>query len=422
MTQIKDIMIDLNPWWKEPFSLEYHEREIYANLQKFIPLPQIIAMTGLRRVGKTTLMHKIVEDTINKGFDPGNILFFSFDEFKNIDIRDLIWEYEKLMKKDFRKNNYLLLLDEIQKLDRWEDQLKGIYDIFKGKVKIIISGSESLFLKKKSKETLNGRLFDFRIDLLSFKEFLHFKQVDFKPIGLYEKELSKLFDEFVLSAGFPEMVGIKEKEVIKKYIRESIVKRVIYWDIPAIYDIKDVSVLESLVNIIMEEPGQLLELTELGKELKITRQTVSNYLRYLQESFLVKKIYNFSRSRRISERKLKKFYPSIISVNLLFKEDPLFRSKVFEWLVVTQLKAEFFWRDAYKNEVDMILGDEQPIPVEIKYGKLNYKGLMAFMRAFNLKEGYIVSYESELEKKINGNTIRVIPAFKFLLNPGNYFS
>ena len=421
MTQIKDIMIDLNPWWKEPFSLEYHEREIYPHLQKFMHMPQIIAMTGLRRVGKTTLMHKIVEDTIKNGFDPGNILFFSFDEFKNINIRDLIREYEKLMEKDFRKNNYLLLLDEIQKLNSWEDQLKGIYDIFKGKVKIIISGSESLFLKKKSKETLNGRLFDFNIDLLSFKEFLHFKQVDIKPIDLYEKELIRLFDEFVLSAGFPEMVGIKETEVIKKYVRESIVKRVIYWDIPAIYDIKDVSVLESLVNIIMEEPGQLLDLTELGKELKITRQTVSNYLRYLQESFLVKKIYNYSRSRRKSERKLKKFYPSIISVNLLFKEDPLFRSKVFEWLVVTQLKADFFWRDAYKNEVDVILGDGNPIPVEIKYGKLNYKGLIAFMRTFKVKEGYIVSYESELEKEINGNIIRVIPAFKFLLNPGNYF-
>jgi predicted AAA+ superfamily ATPase len=112
-------MIDLNPWWKEPFSLEYHEREIYPHLQKFMPLPQIIAMTGLRRVGKTTLMHKIVYDTINNGFDPSNILFFSFDEFKNINIRDLLREYEKSMEKDFKKNNYLLLLDEIQKLKSW---------------------------------------------------------------------------------------------------------------------------------------------------------------------------------------------------------------------------------------------------------------------------------------------------------------
>lgn len=88
--------------------------------------------------------------------------------------------------------------------------------------------------------------------------------------------------------------------------------------------------------------------------------------------------------------------------------------------MVTQLKADFFWRDAYKNEVDVILGDGNPIPVEIKYGKLNFKGLMAFMRTFKVNEGYIVSYESELEKEINGNTIRVIPAFKFLLNLGNY--
>ena len=218
MTTIKEALEDSNPWWKKKFKLEFKEREVYKQLQKFLPLPQIIALTGLRRVGKTTLMLKIVEDEIKNGFDPKNIVYFSFDEFREVEIRKVMKEYEEMLEKDFRKGKYLLLFDEIQRLSNWEDQIKRIYDTFKN-IKIIISGSESLFIKKKSKETLAGRIFEFKVEPLSFKEFLSFKGVKFKPVGLYEKELNRLFNEFSLIQGFPELVGIKDKEIIKKYNR-----------------------------------------------------------------------------------------------------------------------------------------------------------------------------------------------------------
>jgi len=415
MTKIKEVLQDLNPWWKEEFKIEFKEREIYKQIQKFIHLPQIIAFVGLRRVGKTTLMFKIVEDTIKNGFNPKNIVYFSFDEFKEAEIRQVMREYEELMEKDFRKEKYLLLLDEIQKLTNWEDQLKGIYDTFGKTIKIIISGSESLFIRKKSKETLAGRIFEFKVKSLSFKEFLLFKDMNLKPIGLYEKELNKLFKEFILTFGFPELVNIKEKDVIKKYIKESIVEKVIYRDIQKLFKIKDISIIESLLNVFMEDPGQLIEISELAKELKISRQTLSNYLTYLEESFLIKKLYNFSRSRRKVERKLKKYYPTIISVDILFREDDVSKSKVFEWLLVNQLKAEFFWRDPYKNEVDVVMIEKKPMPIEIKYGKVDISGLLAFMRKFKVNEGYVISPDEEKTQKIDKKTIYIIPAFKFLL-------
>jgi len=415
MAKIKEVLQDLNLWWKGEFKIEFNEREIYKQIQKYISLPQIIAFTGLRRVGKTTLMFKIVEDALKNDFNSKNIIYFSFDEFREVQIREVMREYEELMEKDLRKGKYLLLLDEIQKLNNWEDQLKGVYDIFGKNIKIIISGSESLFIRKKSKETLAGRIFEFKVEPLSFKEFLLFKKVDFKPIGLYKKELTKLFNEFALTLGFPELVGIKEKDVIKKYVKESIVEKIVYRDIPGLFKIKDISIIESLLNILMEDPGQLLEISELAKELKISRQTISNYLVYLEESFLIKKLYNFSRSRRKVERKLKKYYPTIISIDTLFREDDISKSKVFEWLVVNQLKTEFFWRDPYKNEVDVVMIDRKPIPIEIKYGKIDINGLLAFMKKFKVNEGYVISPDKEGTEKINGKNIFVIPAFKFLL-------
>lgn len=417
MTQIKDALLEFNPWWKGRFTLEYKERELYQKLQKFLALPQIIALTGLRRVGKTTLMFKIAEDALlHKRYDAKEIIYFSFDEFKDVDMRAILKEYEEIMEKDITHGKYLLLLDEMQKLDNWENQLKSFYDVFKKRVKIIISGSESLFIRRKSRETLAGRLFEFKVELLSFKEFLTFKGISFKPIGLHERELMHAFKEFTLTQGFPELVGIMEKEIIRKYIQESIMERVIYRDMTEIFDIKDISILASLFRLLMENPGQIIELSELSKELKISRQSLSSYFTYLEESFLVRKLYNFSRNRRKVERKLKKYYPAILSVDLLFKEDVLSQSRVFEWLLVNQLHSEFFWRDSYQHEVDMVFFEDKIVPIEVKYGKTDVKSLLVFMGKFKIHKGYIVSFDTEEKRKIDGKDVSIIPAFKLLLD------
>jgi predicted AAA+ superfamily ATPase len=62
--------------------------------------------------------------------------------------------------------------------------------------------------------------FEFKIEPLSFREYLAFKRIKYKPIGVCEKDLARLFDEFILSEGFPELVGVKEKAVVRKYLRE----------------------------------------------------------------------------------------------------------------------------------------------------------------------------------------------------------
>lgn len=414
MTQIKEALQDFNPWWKQKFTAPYRERELYSHLQKFMHLPQIIALTGLRRVGKTTLLLKIVDDLIQGGADPKTILYFSFDEFSNIPIREVINVYEESLEKDFREGKYTLMLDEVQKVNGWENQVKTIYDTFKN-TRIFISGSESLFIRSKSKETLAGRMFEFRLEPLSFKEFLLFKGATFNPVNIYTRELAKLFKEFTLTLGFPELVGITDKDIIKKYVREGLIEKIIYRDLPAIFSIRDVTVLESLLNILTEEPGQLIDASTLAQQLGTSRQTVTTYLDYLEKSFLLRKLYNFSKSQRKVERKLRKFYPTLISINLLFHTDEFSQSKVFEWLLVNQLKAEFFWRDSYKNEVDVVLPDKTPAPIEIKYGKIDMAGLLAFMHKFKITKGYVISKSVEERRTIDGKQINIVPAFKYLL-------
>jgi hypothetical protein len=144
-------------------------------------------------------------------------------------------------------------------------------------------------------------------------------------------------------------------------------------------------------------------------------------MQYLIDSYLVKKIYNYSKNTRKSEKKLKKYYPIIISNNILFSNDALIRSKVFETVVINQTNVDFFWRDEYKNEVDGVFVSKATIPIEIKYGKIDIKGIIRFLEVHKLKEGYIISYKEERTiKEKNKYTIYVVPAWKFLLNKDKY--
>ena len=415
MADIKTALQDFNPWWKGTFTIEYKPRELYAQLQKYLPLPQIIALTGLRRVGKTTLLHKFIKDYLERGVSPTNILYFSFDEFREIELRKVLQITSELTRVDFISAEGIIFFDEIQKVGRWEEQLKSLYDLTGKRVKIFISGSESLFLKKKLKETLAGRIFEFKVDPLSFKEFLCFKGLSFEPPALYEPELRQLFWEYTLTQGFPELISITDKEIIKKYIQESIIDKIIYKDIPALFKVKDGSVLSSLLNIFMYQPGQIIEISHLAKEIGLSRDTVSKYLTYLENSFLLRKLYNFSQSRRKVERKLKKYYPTVLAIDLLFKDDDLSRSLIFEWLVVTQQRAEFFWRDSYKHEVDMIIANGTIVPIEIKYGKVDLKGIIFFMDKYKLEHGKIITSYQQEEKEINGKKITLIPAHIYFL-------
>lgn len=360
-------------------------------------------------------MLKTIEDRVGEGFVPKRILYFSFDELAGEEIREILKEYCTLVETDLDEGAHLIFLDEIQKLEGWENQLKALYDRFRKKIRFVISGSESLFIRREFHETLAGRLFEFQVSPLSYREYLNFIDAKFEPLDFHERELSSSFDDFLLTQGFLELVGVKEKAVLKRYVQDSVIDRVVFRDLPVLVGLKNIAVIRSLFNIFMEEPGQIVRLSELAGQLGVTRQTLSYYLSYLEDSFLIRKLYNYSPSRTKVERKLKRYFPIVVSVDLLFKDDDLPRSRVFKWAVVNQLRAEFFWRDPYKHEVDVVLMNGGPVPIEVKYGKTNFKGLRAFMRKYHVAEGYTVTPTTEDCVEDDGKTIEVVPAYKFLL-------
>lgn len=410
---IKEYIERANPWWSEEFFINwFKDREIYEKINRFIKTRQIIALTGLRRVGKTSIIKKIIKGYLDKGFTKKNIFYFSFDEFSDLKIIELFSIFESIIEKKIKDEKFVVAFDEIQKLNNWSEQLKVFYDLYPN-IKFIISGSESLFIRRKSRESLAGRIFEFNVNPLNFSEFLKFKNIKIENIWLQRESLIKEFLKYIKNNGFPEIID-SDDEVVEKYIKEGVIEKIIYRDIPEVFEIKDSGLMRSIFEIIYNSPGQIIEIQKLAKELNVSRQVVSMYLEYLEESYLIRKLYNFSKNARKIQRKLKKYYPTIVNP-LLIKND---FSKIFEQVIINELKGEFFWRDVYKNEVDLILLKPEFTAIEIKTGEIKDRDLSSlekFIKKYKPKKAIIISYN--IDKKIKG--IEITPFYKCLLTLKN---
>lgn len=412
---IRRLIYEYNPQLTgKKVSLPFFKRYLYPELLKWIKKRQIIAITGLRRVGKTILMKQLMQQLQYS-------LFFSFDEEETQTKETLVYVI------DFFLNNLkarYIFLDEIHYIKDWQGVLKRYYDT--KNIKFIISGSESLEIKK-SKESLAGRIVTFKLEILSFKEFLELKgkklpaRISYDCL-LTDKEFFEFeFLDYLYKGAFPEMVNEKDEGVIMKYINDLVVKKIIYRDIPRIFEIKRKELLFSLFKYICNNSANLFEIKNLCDLFKADYETITNYLFYLQESFLIKvsEVYSKSLAKRI--RRNKKIYvvhPSVAFATLDYKKEMLL-DKILGQYVESLFGREFFWRDKHKNEVDVVIENKTLNPTEIKYrndiSKKDLKGLLRFMEVFKLKRGEVVTKDIFKEEKIDDKKIGFVPAWYFSL-------
>ncbi|MBU1165601.1 ATP-binding protein [Candidatus Micrarchaeota archaeon] len=406
--KVKRALREFNPFWKTPVEIEYKDREVYGKLRKFIKEPQIVSLCGLRRVGKTTLLQKIIQDLLKEN-PTDSILYFSFDDFGDIELYEILDGFKEIHQKEPR----FLIFDEIQKLPNWAEKVKIFYDT--KKYKIFISGSESLFLRKGSRESLAGRIYEFEVKKLSFLEYLNFvgKGEMTKKPQLYDIELKIELSRYLLTGGFPELIGNNDKAMIRQYLKTAIIEKIVFKDMTKIYPIENPAQLIAILDILVDNPGMIVDFSSLSQELGISRQTLSKYFEYLEMAHLVVKLYNFSINRITSEKSLKKFYPTFLSP-VLIEESEERIGKLIETTCVLATDTKFFWRDKYKDEVDIILQQgKEVVPIEIKYRNKpsQNKGLPKFCKKYKCKEAIIVTKD----KRGKNEDIRFIPVYEFLL-------
>lgn len=109
-------------------------------------------------------------------------------------------------------------------------------------------------------------------------------------INLWGQELRIELNNYLLKP-FPEIVNA-EDEIARRYIKESIVEKAIFRDLSTLFEIKDIELIEKLINLIASSPGMIVNLDDLSKTLNRSRQVISNYLYYLQCCFILKSLRN----------------------------------------------------------------------------------------------------------------------------------
>ena len=408
---------EFNHWWTSEkvdtdLALPF-KRDIYLEIEKHLDKRFILALVGLRRVGKTTTMYQLIQKLIEANINKTNILFFSFDEV-SVKLSDVLEAYKEIHSKDLRAEKTYIFLDEIQKCEGWENELKKYYDLYP-KLKFIISGSESLFIRKKTKETLAGRIFEFTLAPFTFMEYLRFNKVEENEFK-YETKIKPFFNKFAEKGGFPETFSFETDKDFKEYIQALVVDKIVYKDIPKMFKLEDPDFLKILLELISTNPGMYIDYQSLSKQFEKDRRVIKNYINYLKESFLITLLGNYRKGSITTLRKKKRAYPTDNALTYLYKpkiEEDFF-GRMIETLAVNKLKALSFWKN--RGEIDIVYED---IPIEVKYQeKINsedFKTIKEFMKKFNNKEGILLTKNEEKEIKFEEGIIKLIPFWKWLL-------
>lgn len=408
---------EFNHWWTsgkvdEELALPF-KRDLYIEIEKHLDKRFILALVGLRRVGKTTIMYQLIQELIKAGTNKANILFFSFDEVL-AKLNEVLEKYKEIHNKDLREEKIYIFLDEIQKCSGWENELKKYYDLYP-KLKFIISGSESLFIRKKTKETLAGRIFEFMLTPFNFREYLRFNKIEENEFK-YEVKIRPFFNKFTKKGGFPETFSFETDRDFKEYISALVVDKIVYKDIPRMFKLEDPEFLRVLLELISTNPGMYIDYQSLSKQFGKDRRVIKDYIYYLKESFLITLLGNYRKGSMTTLRKKKRAYPTDNALTYLYKpkiEEDFF-GRIIETLAVNKLKASSFWKNG--GEIDIIYKD---MPIEVKYQeKINsedFKTIKEFMKKFKEKEGLILTKNEEKEIKFEEGTIKLIPVWKWLL-------
>lgn len=350
------------------------KRLLYNEIKKQINHKNVLIITGMRQVGKTTLMHQIYDEIANPKlwFDFDNPLeqkFFEDDDYNSI--------YYRLVGKINNSDERLyVFIDEIQNFPEITKIIKYLIDHYS--VKFIVTGSSNFYLKNLFPESLSGRKFLYYLPPMNFIEFLYFKDIlNFDDIVNYDinysikqtdyfkyKEYDKFYDEFLNYGGFPEVVLTTDSET-KELVLNNIIISFFEKDLKILSDYKNIRELRDLILLLVPRTGNIIDITKLSGELEINRVKIYDYLEFLQSTFFIKLVPKFSKSIDRSVASGKKIYFN--DTGILNKVGKVTDGQLFENAVINQL-AEYgnlsFYNKSNKAEIDAILDNN--IAFEIK--------------------------------------------------------
>ena len=375
------------------------ERGIFKKLKGEIETKETVIITGMRRVGKTTALQYLYNliESKNKVFldleNPINRKVFEEENY------DSVWKNLKQFGISNTQKAYIFL-DEAQNLPELSRVVKYLYDHFE--LKFFLTGSSSYYLRNLFPESLAGRKIVFELYPLNFAEFLVFKNIRrVEGITLKEKAVNKnkiayktlapYYQEFIEFGGFPSVV-LEDNPDRKRILLSEIFTSYFEKDAKNLADFKDMSKLRDLILLLAPRVASRIEVQKLASELSTSRDTVYNYLSFLEQTYFIALLPRYSASiDRQAAGSKKLFFCDSGIVNVLGKVS---QGQIFEQSVFQNLRGDlnlaYFSKDG-ANEIDFILDGNIALEVKLSFSPRDMRSLKQRSAGVGVSESYIVT-------------------------------
>ena len=311
--QVIKVLRQYNPWWRTPSAIKEeskpHKRLAYYEALKILThktIRRFAVLSGMRRVGKTTILYQIIDHLIDRGINPGNILYATFDNpiLKLVNVENVLSIYEGMYPIEGTR---YILFDEVQYTENWELWMKVIYDSRKD-IRLIATGSANPILERGAADSGTGRWSVLKIPTMSFYEYCRLLGLDLPVLedelrlselqGFSSAQLGSLMDKFtplqnhfnryLMIGGFPELVLSDDDVYAQRMLREDVVDKVIKRDVLSLFNIRSPLLMEKLFLYLCMNSTEIFNATTAAKELENTSiTTVESYIKALEMSNLI---------------------------------------------------------------------------------------------------------------------------------------
>lgn len=374
-------------------------RDILPKLEAELNTQEIVVITGMRQVGKTTLLKYLFDKvpSANKALiDLENPLHRKLLEEENF---DNVWKNLESFGVTSQAQAYLFI-DEIQNLPIVSSVVKYLYDHWP--VKFFLTGSSSFYLKNLFSESLSSRKVVYELFPLTFGEFLIFKGIrrsalaGFGPKAVNKNMISyqkliKFFDEYQEFGGFPAVVR-EPSFSRKRKVLEQVFKSYFETDVKSLADFHDLSKLRDMILLLAARVGSRVDITKLSSELGIARETVYSYLEFLSQTYFISLLPRATKSvdRRVSgQKKLYLCDGGLANMIGKLSQGALFEQTVFQTLRPHYQLAYFAKGD---REIDFIANEGIGLEVKLTAAGRDLADLSKRAKSLELAEYYVVSH------------------------------
>lgn len=400
------------------------ERNFDINILSGKKSNKINTFTGFRRVGKTYLLFLIM-----KNLKDESCIYFNFEDERIPESTEVLTQLLFAVEELYHEQHNILFLDEIHIIPGWGKFLRRIMD--KGYTVFVTGSSSKLGLKEIPTE-LRGRTRNYSIFPLAFQEYLAFKGVPYNDIDSHrEAEINRALDEYLVYGGFPEIYDaddLERKEVLQEYFR-TLVQR----DLIERFNIKQEALLRATIKLVLN--SLTLSISKLTKTLKsigfkCSKNTISNYLSYMEKSFFLYQALFYSNNVKDQMQYPRKVY-FIDNGFLKYLSLNPDRSRSFENLVALELIRRgydlFYWKNLKGQEVDFVIMENETVSrlIQVCYNmtledtrEREIRALQKGMQHFDLDQGMILTLDQEETIVVDNFQIAVIPVAKWLLETG----